>query len=419
MPNRRNEDPASVLAESLRLPCGAELGNRVAKAAMSDSLGDGRGDPTVAQARLYRRWADGGAALSIIGEVQVDRSFPERPGNLVLDDRSDLDRLRSLARAGTVDGAHLWCQLGHGGALADARISDPAGPSALHLDGLECRAMEPDQIERIPGRFADAAGLARRVGFTGVEIHAAHGFLFSQFLSPLFNYRNDRYGGTIENRSRLLVSTIDAVRDAVGTDFPIGVKINATDQIDGGLIERDALAVIEILNETEIDLVDISGGTYFPGAASSSERPSGDGPYFVDVAARAREVCDKPIMATGGFKTRAAAAEAVAAGAVDVVGMARALVLEPDLPRRWFDAGPVPDDVEFPQLVRSGPGAVTAWYTMRLAALGEDREVDFDMTAAEALTRYEERDAERIDGWLRCAAGPTSATGGVRCATPP
>jgi len=234
----------SPLAQPLTLPCGVKLKNRIAKSAMSDSLGDGAGNPTDDQIRLYERWAKGGLALSIIGEVQGTPNFAEKPGNLILDGHSNRDLLKRLAKAGATDGGRLWLQLGHAGAMADAPISTPKGPSALDLPDITCGALSLDEIRALPGEFARTAGLAKEIGFGGVEVHAAHGFLLSQFLSPLFNQREDAYGGSLYNRMRLLLEVIDAVRNAVGPEFPVGIKLNATDQLEGGFAEDESLEVI-------------------------------------------------------------------------------------------------------------------------------------------------------------------------------
>lgn len=273
----------SPLAQPMTLPCGVTLKNRIAKSAMSDSLGDGAGNPTEDQIKLYKRWAKGGLGLSIIGEVQATPHYAEKPGNLIMSDHSDRNNLMHLAQAGAADGAQLWLQLGHAGAMADGQISSPKGPSALDLPGLTCGALSLEEIEALPIDFARTAVLAKELGFGGVEIHAAHGFLLNQFLSPLFNKRNDAYGGSLQNRMRLLLEIISAVRDAVGSAFPLGIKLNATDQLEGGFDENQALDVIAAVDHLAVDLIDISGGTYFPGVASSSDRV-GPGPYFVDFA---------------------------------------------------------------------------------------------------------------------------------------
>lgn len=395
--------PVALLFGPLRLPCGSSLGNRIIKSAMSDSLGDGTGHPTDAQCRLYRRWAEGGLAVSIIGEVQGNPFFAEKPGNLVLTASADLARFRALARSGEVDGAQLWVQLGHAGALAYAPTSAPMGPSALDLPGLRCREISLAEIAALPGEMAATAVLARQVGFGGVQVHAAHGFLLSQFLSPLFNRRNDRYGGDITNRMRVLLEVIEAVRSAVGPDFPVAVKLNSSDQLEGGLGEDEALAVVEALERTSIDLIDISGGTYFPGAKSASDS-SGGGPYFLEFAARARTRTSKPLMLTGGIKTRAQACAVLASGAVDVVGLARAFCLEPSLPALWKQGRTLAP--AFPRFAETPLGGVTAWFTLRMTALasGDTAGVPDDLNAAIEL--YETRDRARTARWLAHFGAP-------------
>ncbi|MEL6413406.1 MAG: NADH:flavin oxidoreductase/NADH oxidase family protein [Pseudomonadota bacterium] len=386
---------ASPLFRPLELPCGAILNNRVAKAAMSDSLGDGEGNPTQAQMRLYERWAKGGIGLSIIGEVQGGSEHAEKPGNLVLNDGSDTAALKELTRRGTAGQAHLWAQLGHAGAMTDTSIGSRKGPTALDLPGLKCDALSAAEIAALPDTFARTARTAREWGFTGVEVHAAHGFLLSQFLSPLFNRRSDAYGGSITNRMRLLMEVVEAVRGAVGPSFPVGVKLNATDQLEGGLAPADSLETVAALDGADIDLLDISGGTYFPGAQSASDA-GGSGAYFLGFALAARERTRVPLMVTGGFKTRAAALAALSEGAADVVGVARALVLDPNLPNHWRNGSGI--DPVFPHFSDPPEGGITAWYTMRLTELGEERECGH-VSLPEAVERYNARDAERAVRW--------------------
>lgn len=391
-----SETPCSPLTQPLTLPCGAVLKNRIAKSAMSDSLGDGAGNPTNDQVRLYDRWAKGGLALSIIGEVQGTPHFAEKPGNLILNNYSDRERFEHLAKVGATNNALLWPQLGHAGAMADASISTPKGPSELDLPGLTCGAMSLDQIHALPAEFARTATLAKQLGFGGVELHAAHGFLLNQFLSPLFNQRGDAYGGSLQNRMRLMLEVINALRSAVGPQYPIGIKLNATDQLEGGFAEDESLEVVAALDKSEIDLIDISGGTYFPGAASSSDR-AGPGPYFLEFADRARKKTDIPLMVTGGFKTLAQAEMAVTQGQADVVGLARALVVDPELPSYWLSGQR--GEPQFPRFNNPPEGGVTAWYTMQITqnAKGEGALAPDDLE--EAIAAYEIRDDARRQIW--------------------
>ena len=336
------------LFDELILPCGVVLKNRIAKSAMSDSLGDGKGHPTTAQNRLYQRWAQGGLAVAIVGEVQPTSDHAEKPGNLVLDSNADLQRFDSIQNS------------------SSARL------------------------------VRNSAKLAQKAGFGGVQIHAAHGFLLSQFLSPLFNKRDDEYGGPITNRMKLLIETIEAVRAAVGPHFPIAVKLNSSDQLKGGLEENDALEVVAALDKTSIDLIDISGGTYFPGAKSASDS-AGSGPYFTAFAKRARVQTSKPLMLTGGFKTRAQAEDALSSGLADIIGLARALALEPSLPNLWME-NKMPEPA-FPRFADAPEGGITAWYTMRLTEIGDDAETSKVGGLAKAVQDYEARDAIRTEIW--------------------
>ncbi|MCE2522881.1 MAG: oxidoreductase [Rhodobacteraceae bacterium] len=401
--SQRNLEPESlnpndVLRSSLELPCGTILKNRLVKSAMSDSLGNGEGDPTEAQIRLYERWAHGGVAVSIIGEVQGDPRYPEKPGNLVLGANADKRAIKALVSRSTVDCAQIWPQLGHAGALSHLPISRPKGPSALDIEGLQCAGMSVEDIQELTHMYAATAAYAQSAGFGGVHIHAGHGFLLSQFLSPLFNRRDDHYGGPVEARFRIILEVIEEVRRAVGPSYPVGIKINSTDKLEGGLTEADAMEVVRLLDQTSVDLIDISGGTYFPGAKASSEGSSDGGPYFLEFARQAKGETEVPLMVTGGFRRREQAMDAVASGVADLVGLARAMVLDTRLAEAWLtgEGG----DPEFPTFESPPRGGVTAWYTMRLTALGEDRESAFAMDPQLALRVYEERDAQRSVKWL-------------------
>ena len=195
-----------------------------------------------------------------------------------------------------------------------------------------------------------------------------------------------------------MIEVIDRVRNAVGPTFPIGIKINSTDQLEDGLTQDDALEAVRLLDRTSIDLIEISGGTYFPGAKASSDSSDGE-PYFLDFARRARAVTNLPLMATGGFKKRVQAIDAVFSGAVDMVGIARAMVLDPRLAEVWLtEEGGDPD---FPRFEPPPPGGITAWYTMRLTALGEDREDAFTLDLPSAIRIYEDRDNLRCTAWQK------------------
>ena len=392
----KQTNPMLTLGRALELPCGVTFNNRLAKSPMSDSLANGEGDATQAQIRLYERWAQGGAAVSFIGEVQGDPRFPERPGNLVLTEKTNTAMISELVKRATINGAQLWPQLGHAGALSYLPISQPQGPSALAIEGLQCARMQVEDIQALPHMYAKAALHAKAAGFGGVHIHAGHGFLLSQFLSPLFNHRTDAYGGSIEARCHIVLDVISAVRCAVGARFPVGIRINATDMLEGGLSNSDALEVVRLLDRTTIDLIDISGGTYFPGAKASSDSSS-QAPYFINFAHQAKALTTVPVLITGGFKARDQAVDAIASGAADMVGLARAMVLNPNIANDWLSEKG--GDPTFPTFDSNPQGGITAWYTMRLTALAEDREQQFDLDLPTAMRMYEERDAQRCLKW--------------------
>lgn len=387
---------ANLLDRPLELPCGAVIKNRLMKSAMSDSLADGEGNPTDAQSRLYERWAEGGIGLSIIGEVQVDPRFPEKPGNLVLSEHSNLKDLQMLTSRASINDAHIWSQLGHAGGLAYTPLSQPKGPSPLKIREFECAGMSEEEVSLLPDVYARAANIAKKAGFSGVQIHAGHGFLLSQFLSPLFNHRKDQYGGSIEARSKVIIEIIKKVRCAVGETFPIGIKMNSSDQLEGGLTQDDALEVIRILNKTSIDLIEISGGSYFPGAKSSSDSVS-SGPYFIDFAVKAKKLTNIPLVVTGGFKTYEQVIDALSLNAADAIGLGRTLVLKPDLPNEWIEGESVTPN--FPKFKSPPQGGVTAWYTMLLTALSHDNEKEFNLDLLPAIQSYENRDKARISKW--------------------
>ena len=258
------------LSKPLDLPCGATLSNRICKAAMSEGLADANNHATPRLETLYRRWSNSGAGLLLSGNVQVDRWHLERPGNIVLDDESGMAALTAMAKAGTAGGAHFWLQLSHTGRqVSDAINPAPLAPSSVEIDvprGLGFTFAPPKEmteadIHKVIGQFAFSARQARVAGFTGVQLHAAHGYLLSQFLSPLSNRRTDQWGGSLENRSRFLLEVIAAVRSAVGPDFPIGIKLNSSDFQKGGFTNAECIQLVHILNDSTLDLLELSGGS--------------------------------------------------------------------------------------------------------------------------------------------------------------
>ncbi|MFP5383555.1 MAG: NADH:flavin oxidoreductase/NADH oxidase family protein [Gammaproteobacteria bacterium] len=329
----------------ITLPNGAVIRNRFGKSAMSESLGTVDNRMTDALPRLYARWAAGGTGLLVTGNVMVDRRHLGEPNNVALEDDSDMALLRAWAKAGTANDTQLWMQINHPGRQVIRFIDpDPVAPSAVpfrkDMQAMFAtpRALREDEIEDIIGRYATAARLAQQAGFTGAQIHGAHGYLVSQFLSPLTNVRTDRWGGSPENRMRFVVEVYRAMRAATGPGFCLSIKLNSADFQRGGFSEEESMQVAQTLAELGMDLIEISGGTYEQpemsgGSVRSSTRQREA--YFLEYAQRIRaRLPGTPLMVTGGFRSAQAMKAALASGATDIVGLARPLVMEPDLPAR-------------------------------------------------------------------------------------
>ncbi len=333
---------ASPLAQPLVLPNGASLQNRIAKASMEEGIADRDFLPGNALFNLYGRWAKGGAGLLLTGNVMVDPGGVTGPGNVIARDTGHRDRFQRWAEAAQSGGSKLWMQINHPGRQMYAYLSKtPVAPSsvAVKIPGRLAakqfgtpRALTSDEIRKLIDRFVAAALLAERAGFHGVQVHSAHGYLLSQFLSPLANRREDEWGGSLENRSRLLLEIVTRIRSSVKREFCVGVKLNSADFQRGGFGEEDAMRVISMLNPTGIDLLEISGGNYespaMLGGASQGTRKREA--YFLDFAAKAKKIAAMPLMVTGGFRSRSIMEEALRSGAVDIVGLAAPFALDPE-----------------------------------------------------------------------------------------
>ncbi|WFF04614.1 NADH:flavin oxidoreductase/NADH oxidase family protein [Micromonospora sp. WMMD1076] len=327
------------------LPSGSVLPNRLVKAAMEENMAAYGQLPDNALFRLYRRWSHGGVGLIITGNVMVHAEALTGPAGVVLDAHAPLAPFRQWAAAARSGGARVWMQINHPGRQVRADMPGVAwGPSAIRVNlGRKSKrfaepvAMTPDQIEETIARFATTARRAHEAGFDGVEIHAAHGYLLSQFLSPLANRRADRWGGSLENRARLLLDVVRAVRAVVPSEFAVAVKLNSADFQRGGFDADDARSVIAMLAPLGVDVVELSGGSYESPAMtgqSGDDRTRARGAYFLTLAEQLVRTSAIPLMLTGGVARRAVAEEVLASG-VDLVGMGSALAIDPDLPARW------------------------------------------------------------------------------------
>lgn len=357
---------SSPLAKSITLPCGAVLQNRLGKSAMTEGLADPQDRPTTRHEQLYRTWSAGGTGLHITGNVMIDRRYLERAGNVVLEDDSQLAAFRSWARAGMHDGNHLWVQLNHPGRQCPRMVNTkPLSPSDVQLNMVgsfgKPKPMSKDDIKDVVARFARTASLVKQAGFSGVQIHCAHGYLLSQFLSPKINQRSDEYGGSLANRARIIREIIAAVRESVGAEYPVGVKLNSSDFQKGGFSLEDCEQVAQWLAEDSVDLLEISGGTYeqlsLIGVEPTEVRESTRKreAYFIEYADRIKAAAKIPLMITGGFRSRDVMERVINEGEVDVIGLARPLCTQPNCSSQLI-AGDIDtlDDYEHSLVLGSG-----------------------------------------------------------------
>jgi 2,4-dienoyl-CoA reductase-like NADH-dependent reductase (Old Yellow Enzyme family) len=382
------------LSTPLSLPNGAVVPNRIAKAAMEENMADGGQLPGPALRALYAAWARGGAGLILTGNVMIDGRAMTGPGGLVLERDTPREPFAAWAHDARAHGAQVWMQINHPGRQVFAAMKGEAwAPSAVALDVgkhsnlfAQPRAMTEGDIAEVVTRFADTAQAAEEAGFTGVQIHAAHGYLISQFLSPLTNLRDDAWGGDATRRSRFLLEIVRAVRAAVGPAFPVGVKLNSADFQRGGFTIDAAMDVVRALETAGIDLLEVSGGNYeSPAMAGSGELANNQRvssryreAYFLDYARQLRTITKLPILLTGGMRSRAVMEDALASGATDVIGLARPMAHTPELPAKLLDgslaAAPV---VKLRSRIRLVDDAIQVmWYQQQITALSLGRDPD-------------------------------------------
>ncbi|MFG2226277.1 NADH:flavin oxidoreductase/NADH oxidase family protein [Streptomyces sp. NPDC048644] len=414
----------SELFSPLSLRSGAALGNRIVKAAMEENMAADGQLPGRELLALYRRWAAGGTGLLITGNVMVHAEALTGPAGVVLDDAAPLEPFTEWATAAKSGGGAVWMQINHPGRQIQADMPGVVwGPSAVGVDlGRHSSrfgrpvAMTPEQIEDTVTRFAVTAARAEQAGFDGVEVHAAHGYLLSQFLSPLVNRRTDAWGGSLENRSRMLLDVVRAVRAAVSPSFAVAVKLNSADFQRGGFDADDARQVIAMLEPLGVDLVELSGGSYESPAMSgrpADARTRTREAYFLDLAKDLVKTSPLPLMLTGGI-TRRDTAETVLAGGVALVGMGTALAVTPDLPDRWRggrEAGRQLRPVTWSdKALASAAGMAQVRHQMRRIARGSDPRPGTHPARALIAEQLQQRRAlRRYRAWLPAARGAAAA----------
>jgi len=444
-----------ILKQPLTLPCGATIRNRICKAAMTEGLASPEGLPTPELERLYRLWSDGGAGLLLSGNVIIDGDHLERPGNIIIDRVPNQEMHQALekwAKEGTRTGNHFWAQINHAGRQTQKAVNrTPKAPSSTatgvgaNIPGASFLFAPPvaltvDEIQNdVVARFAICAGACRDAGFTGVQVHSAHGYLLSQFLSPRCNLREDRYGGSLENRARLLLEVVAAVREAVGPDFPVAVKLNSADFQRGGFAFEDSLLVAKWLEEASVDLLEISGGTYeqpklmgvecivepveeqnivkkaTPSSSTTATNTAMREAYFIDFAVAMQEHISIPLMVTGGFRKRAAMEEALSSGGADMIGIGRPMCVLTDAPKKLFasdnaeyelpryeqDLSLFPKRLAFladyKMVWAMAIFSVQYWYYAQIELLGRTGKADMEMTPFQAAIRIQVFEFQ----WLR------------------
>ena len=331
----------NLLFTPITLPNGTTIKNRFFKSAMSEGMGTRDFQPKKNIATLYKRWAEGGTGLIITGNIMVDPKGTAEPGNIVFDKNSNMEILKDWAKQGQQHGAKVMVQINHPGKQVPKTIAkETVAPSAVPLgNGLNKlfstpRALTTSEVEELVQKFITSAKVAKEAGFSGVQIHAAHGYLVSQFLSPHDNRRTDKYGGSLENRMRFLKEIYLGMREELGKDFPIGIKINSTDFKEDGLTEEDSLETIVELANLGLDFVEISGGTYERPAMMGATSTSSNKVFFAEYSKKLKQKVDIPVIVTGGIRSINAMNTLLNDNTTDFIGIARPLTIDPNIPNK-------------------------------------------------------------------------------------
>jgi len=331
----------NLLFTPITLPNETTIKNRFFKSAMSEGMGTRDFQPKKNIATLYKRWAEGGTGLIITGNIMVDPKGTAEPGNIVFDKNSNMEILKNWANQGQQHGAKVMVQLNHPGKQAPKTIAkETVAPSAVPLgNGLNKlfstpRALTTSEVEELVQKFVTSAKITKEAGFSGVQIHAAHGYLISQFLSPHDNRRTDKYGSSLENRMRFLKEIYLGMREELGKNFTIGIKINSTDFKEDGLTEEDSLKTIIELANLGLDFVEISGGTYERPAMMGATSKSTNQVFFAEYSKKLKQKIDIPVVVTGGIRSINAMNTLLNDNTTDFIGIARPLTIDPNIPNK-------------------------------------------------------------------------------------
>jgi 2,4-dienoyl-CoA reductase-like NADH-dependent reductase (Old Yellow Enzyme family) len=321
---------------------GMALKNRLVRSATWEGMCDPDGRPTKKLADLYRDLARGGVGLIISGYTFVRPDGKQLPGKMGIHTDAFADEMKALTRAVHDEKGRIVMQLVHAGGQTDTATAGrqtiaPSSVAAEQFPEIPA-AMSQEDIDQVVAAFGAGAKRAKEYGFDGVQLHGAHGYLINQFLSPLTNRRTDKYGGEIENRCRFLMEVYREVRKNVGNDYPVMIKLNGADNLEGGLELVDAVFAAKKLDEEGIDAIEVSGGTPVSGDQSPARMNIKDPKqeaYNVDLALQIKNVVRCPIMVVGGFRSFEVADRAVSLRGIGYIAMARPFIREPGLAGRW------------------------------------------------------------------------------------
>lgn len=321
---------------------GMRLRNRMVRSATWEGMCDPDGRPTPKLVDYNAALAQGGIGLIVSGYTYVSPEGKQLPGKMGIYSDDFADDFAQLTAGIHAAGGVVAIQLVHAGGQADPNASgcEPVAPSAVQVDQFPKipARLSREKIATIIDNFGAAARRAKQWGFDGVQLHGAHGYLINQFLSPLTNQRSDDYGGGIENRSRFLMQVYDAVRRRVGDDYPLMIKLNAADNLEGGLELHDALYAARMLDERGIDAIEVSSGTRVSGelgpVRGKINAPAKEA-YNLEVAQQIKAAVNCPVMVVGGFRSYDVAASAIGEQGMDLIAFSRPLIRQPDLPARW------------------------------------------------------------------------------------
>jgi 2,4-dienoyl-CoA reductase-like NADH-dependent reductase (Old Yellow Enzyme family) len=388
-----------MIGTPLTLPNGRVLKNRIVKSAMSEALGDADNNPTQGQFDLFRRWSAGGAAVLITGNTPVDRWHLEHAGNFVLDEATDMTRVRQLTEAAKSGGAVVLAQLAHAGRQTPEAVNPtPTSISTEAMDlpgyGLPRQATDAE-LQAVIAQFARSARLAQEGGFDGVQIHGAHGYLLSSALSPRINTRDDDWGGALENRTRLLLSVVREVRANVAADFILAVKLNSSDFQKGGFSHEESVLVAQMLEAEGVDFIEISGGTFETPTAyqhvSQKESTKAREGYFLEYAKAIKAAINVPLMVTGGFRSGEVMSLALERGETDLIGMGRPFIVDPEFPGKLLsgtiEAAPAMER-SFPPAADLPRGAVLNWFCAQLTLHGTTGDSNLELSVVEGHEKY-------------------------------